>query len=62
MDDVVKVLRDFGFPTAVAAFVLYRIEPALKNLTAAITELRLCLASRERARTRAQPKAGRGRR
>jgi len=47
MDDLIKLLRDFGFPVAVAAFVLYRVEPALKNLTAAIIELRVSLA-RER--------------
>lgn len=48
MDELVKLMRDFGFPTAVAAFVLYRVEPALKGLTAALMDLRIELARRGR--------------
>jgi YvrJ-like protein len=39
--DVIELIRELGFPVAVAAFVLWRLEMRLKELTAAITELRL---------------------
>lgn len=43
---VVLLVRDLGFPVAVAAFVLLRIEPRLRELATAIQELRECLARR----------------
>jgi hypothetical protein len=40
VDDFVKLIRDLGFPVAVAAFILWRLEARLKELTTAIEALR----------------------
>lgn len=39
LDELVKVVRELGFPIAVAAFVLWRLEARLRELTHAITAL-----------------------
>lgn len=36
---MVKIIREIGFPSAVAGFVLWRIEQRLTELTRAITAL-----------------------
>ena len=40
MDEMLKIIGNVGFPIAVAAFLLVRVEQRMDNLTAAITELR----------------------
>jgi hypothetical protein len=44
-DDVVKLFRELGFPAAVAAFVLWRLEARLKEVVDALTSVRLALAA-----------------
>ena len=44
MDDALRFLREFGFPAAVAVFVLLRLEARLRELTHAVTALRVCIA------------------
>ena len=39
MGDAIKLFRDVGFPAGVAAFVLWRLEARLVELTAAIQAL-----------------------
>jgi YvrJ-like protein len=41
LKDISDLIRELGFPVAVAGFVLWRLEMRLKELTTAITELRL---------------------
>ena len=41
-------IRDVGFPIAVAAFVLVRMEPALRELTRVVTRLETLLEERRR--------------
>jgi len=41
-------IRDVGFPIAVAAFVLVRMEPALRELTRVVTKLEAILEDRPR--------------
>lgn len=40
MDEMLKIIGNVGFPIAVAAFLLVRVEQRMDSLTAAITELR----------------------
>lgn len=40
MDEMLKMIGNVGFPIAVAAFLLVRVEQRMDDLTAAITELR----------------------
>lgn len=40
MDEMLKMIGNVGFPIAVAAFLLIRVEQRMDALTAAITELR----------------------
>jgi hypothetical protein len=42
-DDLIKVFREIGFPAAVAGFVLYRLEGALKEVLKALVEVRLAI-------------------
>jgi hypothetical protein len=49
VDEYVRLFRDLGFPVAVAAFVLLRLEGRLRELTSAITELRVCIARSRQA-------------
>lgn len=44
MPEWLPLMRDLGFPVAVAGFVLLRLEPRLRELTSALIELRLTLA------------------
>jgi hypothetical protein len=44
-DDVVKLFRELGFPAAVAAFVLWRVEARLKEITDALVAVTLALAA-----------------
>jgi YvrJ-like protein len=37
-DQIITVVREFGFPVLVAGYVLYRIEPTLRELTTAVTQ------------------------
>jgi hypothetical protein len=61
--EITDLIRDLGFPAAVAAFVLWRLELRLKELTVAITELRLNCAlntfgSHQRQHPHLQPPKG----
>jgi hypothetical protein len=38
------LVRDLGFPVAVAGFVLWRVDRSIRDLTATITSLRLLIA------------------
>lgn len=51
MDEMLKVIGNVGFPIAVAAFLLIRVEQRMDNLTRAICELReaILLMPREQA-------------
>ena len=51
MDEMLKLIGNVGFPIAVAAFLLVRVEQRMDNLTAAITELReaILMMPREQA-------------
>lgn len=51
MDEMLKIIGNVGFPIAVAAFLLVRVEQRMDNLTAAITELReaILMMPREQA-------------
>lgn len=51
MDEMLKIIGNVGFPIAVAAFLLVRVEQRMDNLTAAISELReaILLMPRETA-------------
>jgi len=40
MEDLINTIANVGFPIAVAAYLLIRIEGKLYQLTTAITELR----------------------
>lgn len=40
MDELLKIIGNVGFPIAVAAFLLVRVEQRMDSLTAAICELR----------------------
>lgn len=40
MDEMLKLIGNLGFPIAVAAFLLVRVEQRMDSLTAAIGELR----------------------
>jgi hypothetical protein len=40
MDEMLKIVANVGFPIAVAAWLLVRMEQRMENLTAAIAELR----------------------
>jgi hypothetical protein len=58
------LVRDLGFPVAVAGFVLWRVDRSIRDLTATITSLRLLIAYQlqpwdgcER-RTRRDPEVG----
>jgi len=43
MDDLLNLIANVGFPIAVAAYLLIRIENKLSDLTRAISELRECI-------------------
>jgi len=43
MDDMLNLIANVGFPIAVAAYLLIRIENKLSDLTRAISELRECI-------------------
>ena len=51
MDEMLKIIGNVGFPIAVAAFLLVRVEQRMDSLTTAIGELReaILLMSREQA-------------
>jgi len=40
MDEMLKIVANVGFPIAVAAWLLVRMEQRMENLTVAIGELR----------------------
>jgi len=40
MDEMFKIIANVGFPIAVAAWLLVRVENRMENLTTAIIELR----------------------
>ena len=44
MGEIFGYIKDFGFPSVVALFVLLRIEPELKRLNHAITSLMVVTA------------------
>lgn len=46
VDQVIKLVRELGFPIAVAAFVLIRLERRLLELTQAIGQLKAVLLTR----------------
>jgi len=39
MEEILTMIANFGFPIAVSAYLLVRIEGKLEKLTAAITDL-----------------------
>ncbi len=39
LEDIIKLVQGVGFPAAVAAFVLLRVESRLKELADAVTKL-----------------------
>ena len=41
--DFVALLKDFGFPVFVTAFVLFRLDKSVKDLTAAVQKLCECV-------------------
>jgi hypothetical protein len=43
MNEIIPIIRDFGFPVFVAAFVLIRIEPTLKKLEVTCANILLFL-------------------
>jgi hypothetical protein len=51
MDEMLKIIGNVGFPIAVAAFLLVRVEQRMDSLTAAIGELReaILMMPREQA-------------
>jgi len=51
VDEMLKIIGNVGFPIAVAAFLLVRVEQRMDSLTAAIGELReaILLMPREQA-------------
>lgn len=46
MDEWLKVLSQFGFPVVVSAFLLWRLEPAIKSLTDTMNKLIVALAKK----------------
>jgi hypothetical protein len=44
-DEVIKFFRELGFPAAVAAFVLWRIEARLRELSERLALVNLALAA-----------------
>jgi len=48
MEEIITMVSNVGFPIAIAAFLLIRIESRMENLTAAINQLTKTL---EMART-----------
>jgi len=44
MQDAITIIKDFGFPAAIALIVLLRLEPALKRLDQSITMLTVITA------------------
>ena len=42
-DDLIKIFREIGFPAAVAGFVLWRLEGALREVVKTLVEVRLAL-------------------
>ena len=60
MDEWSKLAREFGFPAAVAFFVLWRLDASLKEVARGVEALRraiLSLPARERQRP--PPRKGR---
>ena len=53
MDEMLKIVGNVGFPIAVAAFLLLRVEQRMDSLTSAIAELReaILILPREAAGT-----------
>nr|WP_300090867.1 YvrJ family protein [Sedimentibacter sp.] len=45
MEDIISLLGNFGFPIAVTAFLLVRIESRLSQLTESIHELTTAIKS-----------------
>ena len=44
-DDVVKLFKEIGFPAAVAAFVLWRLEARLREMVEALHAVKAALAT-----------------
>lgn len=44
-DEIVKLFKELGFPAAVAAFVLWRLEARLREMVAALGAVRETLAT-----------------
>ena len=44
MDEMLKLVANFGFPIVVSAYLLVRIEGKLEQLTSSITELAKAIA------------------
>jgi len=40
MEEILKIIANVGFPIAVAAWLMIRVEERMENLTAAIIDLR----------------------
>lgn len=48
LPELAGFIRDVGFPIAVSAFVLIRIEPAMRDLTRVVTKLEAILERLDR--------------
>ncbi len=46
MEEVARLVRDVGFPVFVAAYVLIRIEPILRQLTVVVSRLTVLIEDR----------------
>lgn len=44
MEDLLKQLANYGFPAVVAAYVLVRLEPIIRNLEKSVTVLTAVVA------------------
>ncbi len=51
MDDIINLIANVGFPIAVAAYLLIRLETKLNQLTQAIGELREAIITLPHSRT-----------
>lgn len=44
MDDLLKLVTTLGFPAAICAYVLVRVDKSIREHTAALFELRVAIA------------------
>jgi hypothetical protein len=54
VEELVRFIRDIGFPAGVAIFVLWRVDTAIREMTHAIIELKIALIRRDFIEFRAE--------